>query len=252
MFCKNCGQEIVEGMSFCVNCGASADAQPQAPEQPVYEQPNYNQQAGYGQQPNFEQPNFNQPYYGQPNPNNFGNKMRGFAGDKKRLGIIVGAVVVVIAGIILLCTMCGAGGMDRPLKSMEKAFKNGDASALLDAVLPSEAHSTFYTVEGVSQEDMQEMQEGLGEISEYVSSISMKITDEGQTASSMDAEDCKSELAKYGVNDVQEVKTNVVVEMSITASYMGQSQTQSDTMECTFYKTGGKWYIAPSDINHMM
>ncbi len=53
MFCKNCGTQMADNVTFCPNCGAPVTQE--APQQPVYQAPVY------------EQPAYQQPVY-QPNP----------------------------------------------------------------------------------------------------------------------------------------------------------------------------------------
>lgn len=69
-FCKNCGQELKEGVQFCASCGTPVNAQPQqeapqqaAPQQP--QQPQYTQQPQYAQQPQ-QQAQYAQPQYAPP------------------------------------------------------------------------------------------------------------------------------------------------------------------------------------------
>ncbi len=73
MFCSNCGNQVPDGQAFCSNCGANvAQAQPQQPQQPMYQQPQQPQQPYYQQpqQPTYQQPMYQQPQqaYGQPAP----------------------------------------------------------------------------------------------------------------------------------------------------------------------------------------
>ena len=79
MFCKKCGNEIIEGRAFCTNCGtpvaaeapvqqapAQQYAQPQYQQAPAqqYAQPQYQQAPQYGQQPQYGQA----PQYAQQAP----------------------------------------------------------------------------------------------------------------------------------------------------------------------------------------
>ena len=57
MICKNCGSQIADSSAFCVNCGATVEAQPQ--QQPQYAAPQY-QQPQYAPQPQYYVP---QPQY---------------------------------------------------------------------------------------------------------------------------------------------------------------------------------------------
>lgn len=65
MFCRNCGNNLPEGTSFCTACGTPIQAAPaeqpapQPVQQPVYQQPVY-------QQPNYQQNPYQQPVYQQP------------------------------------------------------------------------------------------------------------------------------------------------------------------------------------------
>lgn len=58
MFCKNCGQEMNDGMQFCPNCNTPVAAENAAPQQPYNAQPPY----GAPQQPYAQQPYVQQPY----------------------------------------------------------------------------------------------------------------------------------------------------------------------------------------------
>lgn len=53
-FCKNCGNQVPDGVTFCNNCGAPIQA-----EQPQYQQPQY------APQPQYQQPQY-APYAPQP------------------------------------------------------------------------------------------------------------------------------------------------------------------------------------------
>lgn len=65
MICKNCGYQIADGSAFCINCGATVEAQPQ--QQPQYQQPQYAapqyQQPQYAPQPQYY---VQQPYAYEP------------------------------------------------------------------------------------------------------------------------------------------------------------------------------------------
>lgn len=73
MFCRNCGNNLDEGVSFCAACGTPVQAAPteqpapqpapQPVQQPVYQQPVY-------QQPTYQQPTYQNPAY-QQNPTGY-------------------------------------------------------------------------------------------------------------------------------------------------------------------------------------
>ena len=71
MFCKNCGQEIPEGVKFCGNCGTpvavqAPEPQPAPAQQPQYQAPQQQYQAAPQQQYQAPQPQYQQPQYQQP------------------------------------------------------------------------------------------------------------------------------------------------------------------------------------------
>ncbi|MBQ7101563.1 MAG: zinc ribbon domain-containing protein [Clostridia bacterium] len=56
MICKNCGYQIADGSAFCINCGATVEAQPQQAQyqqQPQYAAPQYAPQPQYIVQQQF-------------------------------------------------------------------------------------------------------------------------------------------------------------------------------------------------------
>lgn len=55
MICKNCGYQIDDNSSFCVNCGAMVNAPQPEPQAPIVQQPVINEYE-YNSQPSYEDP----------------------------------------------------------------------------------------------------------------------------------------------------------------------------------------------------
>ena len=69
MFCKNCGQEIPEGVKFCGNCGTPVAVQAPEPQPAPAQQPQYQaapQPQYQAPQPQYQQPQYQQPVYAAP------------------------------------------------------------------------------------------------------------------------------------------------------------------------------------------
>ena len=115
MLCKKCGANVLDGMSFCPNCGAQMDminnnvqgdynSGLQQYQQPMYNQPPVQQyqQPTYNQQP---QMNNNYSYSSGDNFNNNGNKAS--------TGLIIGVIIAVIAAFGVIYYMFNDGGKDK-------------------------------------------------------------------------------------------------------------------------------------------
>lgn len=90
MFCEKCGSEIMEGASFCPNCGAQVGANNQTNlSQPNYNQPSYNNQPNYGQPVSAQQT-----WEQTPQP---GKKVK-----KKNTGLSTAAAVLSLLGCTIL------------------------------------------------------------------------------------------------------------------------------------------------------
>ena len=116
MFCKNCGNQIPDGVAFCNNCGAAvAEAPAQAPvaAAPVVEQAPAAQYVA--------------PQYAAPAPQKSNGKM---------IGIIVAAVAAIAAVVVVLVLVLG-GGSGSPEAVAEKyivAQIEYDADSLVDCM----------------------------------------------------------------------------------------------------------------------
>ena len=86
MFCRNCGNQMADGATFCTKCGTPAVQTP--PQQNAYAQPNY-------AQPNYAQPNYAQPNYVQPQRNPLDGR-----------GMSIAALVLGICGAVFgICSI---------------------------------------------------------------------------------------------------------------------------------------------------
>lgn len=54
MFCKNCGANLEEGMSFCGNCGMKVPQEPQQTAEQYYHQPEENARPAQDEYPSYE------------------------------------------------------------------------------------------------------------------------------------------------------------------------------------------------------
>lgn len=92
LYCPICNNPVEDNATFCPNCGTQfAVSQEYVPEQTYNQQ--YDAQAAYNQQPEYQQPAYQQPPYQAPATP---PQKKGGA----KFGIIIGAAVAVIVGII--------------------------------------------------------------------------------------------------------------------------------------------------------
>jgi hypothetical protein len=98
VFCPGCSRENVEGSRFCQSCGTTIPAPPAATQQPAYVPPATYPQA----QPSYQQP-YQQPAYQQPYPPAaYAPGMVAAAGPRKGTAFYVGAVIILLCGILIL------------------------------------------------------------------------------------------------------------------------------------------------------
>lgn len=138
MFCRNCGANNADNAAFCVNCGATLNAE-QPVQQPVYQQP--------VQQPVYQQP-VQQPVYQQPVRNvPVPGKGMGIAG--MILGIISLALFC-IWYLAIPCAIVGAilGGVALK-KAKEAGMKNGMATAGLACSLVALGITLLFVILGI-------------------------------------------------------------------------------------------------------
>lgn len=107
MFCKNCGKEIADGVSFCKECGAPV----------VAEQAANNQYAAPVEQYQYA-----------------GNAPLGGKLSQKGIAIIVGAAVAVVALVLVLIFALGGGSPESVAEDFVIAQLEYDADGMVDCM----------------------------------------------------------------------------------------------------------------------
>ena len=193
--------------------------------------PNFNQQApGFGQQaPNFNQqaPNFNQqvPNSGQQNP--------GYTPKKKsNVGLIIAAVVGLIAIITVVCLFLfgpmGTKPYEQPIKKVEKALNEGKISDALDA-FPADSSKISSMLDMYGSYS-------LPEDSKFSFDIG-KGTKLSEDELNEYKEDFESDFGDYGKN----ITEGYSVATTLSYSYKGADF--SYKVNFIICKSSGKWYI---------
>ena len=214
--------------------------------------PNFNQQApGFGQQapnfnqqaPNFNQqtPNFNQqaPAFGQQAPNfnqqvpNSGQQNPGYTPKKKsNVGLIIAAVVGLIAIITVVCLFLfgpmGTKPYEQPIKKVEKALNEGKISDALDA-FPADSSKISSMLDMYGSYS-------LPEDSKFSFDIG-KGTKLSEDELNEYKEDFESDFGDYGKN----ITEGYSVTTTLSYSYKGADF--SYKVNFIICKSSGKWYI---------
>ena len=219
MFCGNCGAQNADNSAFCKNCGAQLNAAPQQqPQQPVY-QPQYNAAP--------------------KKPLN-----------KKLIGMIAGGAAAVVLVVVLLIVLlgggAGAGSPEAVAEKYVKAMGNIDTNAILDLV-PEAAYD--YLAEDQGYDDIDEMREdmnaGAEEAEEMLDMLNMKISGEAVDTEKLKGDDLEDLQEAYDDEFNVEVTAAAAVEVEVTmsASYMGETMEESDDMTVYVVEIDGTWYI---------
>ena len=226
MFCGNCGAQNADNAAFCKNCGAQLNAAPQQqPQQPVYQQPVYQQQ-----------------YYAAPKkPLN-----------TKLIGMIAGAAAAVALVVVLLIVLLGGGGgvagsPEEVVGNYIDAMVDYDTDGLL-ALVPDAALD--YAAQNEGYDDIDELREEMKAGEDAMEAMMDMLDDYDISYEVIDVTNYK----KLDLQDVQECYEDefelevtaaavVTVEITIEASAMGQTMSESDEMDIPVVEIDGNWYL---------
>lgn len=221
MFCKNCGNQIPDGVAFCNNCGAAAaEAPAQAPvaAAPVVEQAPAAQYVA--------------PQYAAPAPQKSNGKM---------IGIIIAAVAAVAAIVVVLVLVLG-GGSGSPEAVAEKyiiAQIEYDANGLVDCMadLTLKQSSEMLGYDEINKDAiLEKLEESIPEdpeIKDY-EIISVERSDEGIDFDE-EIEGIKEQFGEEAANAISEI-CKVRIELKL------DGETTSRTVTCI--KENGDWKVA--------
>ncbi len=153
------------------------------------------------------------------------------------VGIIIGAAVVVAAAIVALALIVGGGARkcEKIVDEFMEGMAEGDAEKMVsnidsDCVADSDVEELAYSFELIKAYGM-----------EY--SVDYEILETKKASDDIIEEMCDS---LYGDDDVADDISKAYVskvEYSVTASYLGETQTEEDTMYLVCYKKDGEWYL---------
>ena len=217
MFCGKCGKQLADDTSFCPFCGAPTDIAPKAeePERPSAPEP---AQVNFQKKPIQPKDSFHADA-DEPVP----------ASNKKKailLGSIAGAAAVVI--VILLFVFLGPGGFgnkstpDAAIKKFEKALNNMNTKEIVECFDSSTKEAFYeYVDESDLDYDLSSITDALGV------EVSFTVT--------------PSDYEYYDIDGIQycDVDLNLVV----TASFLGKSYTDDESIDTTYVMDGNEWKI---------
>lgn len=234
MNCPNCGAETND--SICPVCGAALDGgsgftlagndQPQRGADASYG--GDVQQNAYGA-PEYE--NYQQPFQNDQMP------QKKKSGMGAAIGIIIALVVVAAVAVVLFLFVFNNG----PKKSKDlvdqfmTGIEEGDTDKIVDLV----------DSDCVGESDVQTLSDGFA----LLKSMGIEYTMDYEITSTEKANKATIESmceGLYGDEDVaKDVKSAYICEVDYTMemSYLGETESQDDTMSLICYKKDGKWYV---------
>ena len=208
MFCERCGAQNIDGAKFCKNCGAQLDENV-----PVQE-------------------------LSEPAP--------AHKAKNRKVGIIVGVAVVVVAAILLGIFLLGGRSYEETIQKYVDAQFQVDAETII-SLMPEKMLTYALKEDGRDAGDLPYLVDELGEeLQEKMDYFDQVLGEDWKVSYEiLDAQDVKdSKLASireaYRAADVKvsEAKT-VELELTITAYGMESS----DTMQIGLVKVGRSWYL---------
>jgi uncharacterized membrane protein YvbJ len=208
-FCPNCGNQIADNEQFCAACGTlNPDFNASTNSIPVSDA-QFNPQTMQGTNP--------------------------LSDNKKKLGIIVGAVFVVL---ILLILMPGRG-YKSTAKKFAKALETGNAKTIVNLLPESVIKKT------IKEGDFKNKKELIEQLEDYIpdySDMDIKISiEEYSKCDKSDLDDIKD---MYESNDLKKPSKAKVVTYS--AEVDGEDSGEADL---TLVKIGKNWYIDVFSFN---
>ena len=217
MFCGKCGKQLADDTSFCPFCGAPTDIAPKTEESERTSAPKP-AQVNFQKKPIQPKDSFHTDA-DEPVP----------ASNKKKailLGSIAGAAAVVV--VILLFVFLGPGGFgnkstpDAAAKKFEKALNNMNTKEIVEC-FDSSTKEAFY--EYVDETDLDY------DLSSITDTLGVKFS---FTVTPSDYEYYDNDGIQY---------CDVDLNIAITASFLGQSYSDDESIDMTYVMEGNEWKI---------
>ena len=215
MFCPNCGTQLPDEAAFCGSCGTRLNVQPapqpapQPQEDPAYPQPSYTPYPPVGGEIPYQEPE---------------------APKKNNMPKLIGMIAAAVAVVILLVVVFGGGGSNSPEGVVEKfydAVLSGDFADAEDCV-----HPNMWEDIGGDFEEVGELMDMFGDSVTVDVKGSENVTDD-------EKEDVQEILDDYDIDE--KLGEIYEVEVSMTISFMGMEQTE--TQEMLVAEISGTCYI---------
>lgn len=229
MFCTKCGNNNPDGAPFCTSCGAPLNVT--------------EAQAAGGSSMADKMP---------PQVNDFINKMKNADSNLyKMVGAGVAALVVLIIVISVIVSNTGINGT---VNKFEKALKRGDMESLAEVAFPKSyindviIEDQYDGDKGEYKEDMKEAKENY---KEAMKDSDSKIVYIKKTKVKKVDKDEKEELIEQ-IEEAYDIDVKDVREVKLKIKGKEDGDTEIDTQEFTFYKSGAKWYIYGASMFGMM
>lgn len=240
-FCKNCGSELNDDVTFCEKCGTPAEELQRQPDVMTTDST-----ANSAQEEGTQE--------AKPDSNGFADKMNGFVGklkqkDKKAIGIVAG-IVVVLALIVVLVICLSGGGAESALDTYMDVLYQGKASKV-EKIAPPEFWDKYLDDNDMDMDDVEDKMKDLHKTiirtleDSYGDDIkiSYKITDKDDV-SKKDLDTMKDHLKS--AYDIPKKSVTDACEFDVEMKIKGDDD--EDTDDATLYavKIDGDWYICSS------
>jgi len=209
-FCTNCGNQIEEGAAVCSQCGTKVEAETavKAKFDPIAWFKGLDQTVRY---------------------------------------ITLGVVGVLVIAIVLISAFSG-GGYTKPVDNFFDGFISGDADKMMKA-FPEEVVEELEDSDYFDLDDIEDMLDELVDELEDEYGKRVKFSykvEEKDSLSEKKLDALKDELKdSYGISK-KDVKDAMTLELEMTIK--GSEDKDSEDMEMTVVKIGGKWYLSPDAL----
>jgi|GEM_PF-2517101 len=243
MFCKKCGEQVVENSKFCGKCGESTEGMDNAMAEgrvPVYTEspmvaPTYQAQP---------MPGTTEPIYQQaPQMTGMAVPMKKSSKGKK-IGIGVVAIIAIIIAVVLFTTL-GGKPYEKPLKQLIKGMQNGNASQILDA--SPDIFVKMLQSDGMTKKEIiEELNEELEYTFRYMANNygkNFKVKYEIEEVYELkraEIREIEEDFEYY--NDIK-IKISQAYELTVELGIIGNSEEEWDSTTVIVGKIDGRWNI---------
>lgn len=212
MFCSQCGEKLGENEKFCHKCGT-----------PVYRRESIKMDETDSRSQKVHK------------------SSAARKGNKKRIGILAGAVVCVIC-IFTVIRLVGNGNYKTPVKVLMAGIEKQDLQQAMSVFFPEEVEKQLgVDMDGVvdilENSMLKELTEELGVGEDF--SIDYKITDVEQCEKDdiKEMEDCYNDMLQTNIQfkDAKELEIEIVIS--------GDGEKEENIEDVTVIKVGNKWYF---------